>query len=194
MLVGEPYHQLRDWDVYGPTATGYQKQCTISFTEVPDQPHQPLPAPVHQLIALLDQTLGYPTNEGTLQPTARNRLNARHFWANAALRPWAISQGDRYNSQLQVEVGLQSWSQLNAENLKIYQQIQLVLPEAQLALATYYQNRFALDVEAAAALARWILEIGYCVNYTFSGGGQYNSIDTTERNPWLGFSHQPSRQ
>lgn len=190
MRVGEPYQQLADWEVYGPAATGYQQQCTISFTDVPEQPHQPLPEPMHQLIGLLDQALGLPEDSGTLQPIVRNRLAAKHFWANAALRPWAISKRDSYNSQLQVAAGLKNWSQLNAENLKIYQQIELVLPEAQQSLTAYYQHRFGLDEPSAAALARWVLEIGYCVNFTFSAGGQYNLIETAEENPWLSSSHR----
>lgn len=191
--VGEPYQTLGGWEIYGPATTGYQQSCSIQFTDNNKTPHQPLPEPVQQLIGLLDQTLGSGQDEGTLQPTARNRLMARHFWANAALRPWAISVHDSYNDQLQVDTGLKNWSLLNEANLQIYQQIQSLLPLAQQALAGYYQHNFALDDKAAAKLASWVLEIGYCVNFTFSGGGGAKNTALAGENPWPTFHRQPPK-
>ncbi len=187
--VGEPYHLLGGWQVYSPAASGYQQSCSIKFSNDSQKPHAPLPEPVQQLIVLLDQTLGFPENEGTLQPTVRNRLMASHFWANAALRPWAISAKDSYNNKQQVDAGLLDWSLLNKKNLHIYQQIQSLLPVAQQALADYYQGRFALDHKAATELASWVLEIGYCVNFTFSGGGGYHNAAEPDPNPWQKFNN-----
>lgn len=186
--VGEPYQLIGSWQVYQPQPEGYQQSCSIEFTDDSQKPHAPLPDPVQQLIVLLDQTLGYPEDEGTLQPTVRNRLMASHLWANAALRPWAISAKDSYNNKQQVDAGLLQWSLLSKKNLAVYQQIQSLLPLAQQALADYYQGRFTLDHNAATELASWVLEIGYCVNFTFSGGGAYHNASAPALNPWQTFN------
>lgn len=117
VYVGEPYVFSPNWLVYLTIAGQLQEACKVQFR--PNVRFSPslLPGPVQRLATLLDQSIGRGENEGTLQPTARIRINIDQAWANAALRPWAM--GAPYNSREEVDTGLSKW----AENGKAYRAV-----------------------------------------------------------------------
>lgn len=181
--VGEPYQILGDWNVYLQSPRGYKAECTITFDGPKDDHFSYLPPSVRKLARLLDDTLGAGMNEGTLQPTATLRLQVSKAWANAFWRPWALTDGDRYNSKTEVDAGLKEWSKKGPAYLKVYKQIVTTYPVAERELAAYYQRHFKLNHRGAAQLAKYTLEIVYCANFTFSGG-DYLRYQHVDNNPW----------
>lgn len=133
-------------------------------------------------------SLGPGLNEGTLQPTAAIRNRVRHLWANAALRPWALTDRDRYNSKEEVNSGLEEWSKNGPSYRNVYRKIMITYPLAERDLAEYYKKRFHLQSSDAERLAKWVLEIAYCANYSFSNGQDYFRYDNVDNNPWESIS------
>ncbi|MFZ6862820.1 hypothetical protein ACO0K7_09305 [Undibacterium sp. Ji67W] len=184
ILMGEPFEVLSDWTVYLPTNQGFKKGCRVGFRSGQEGTAESLPKSVQRLVKLLDDAVGSGNNEGTLQSTARIRSNIRHIWANAAIRPWALSDKDRYNSKQEVDDGLEAWSKLGPSYRKTYQQISGVYPIAERELSAYYVKNFQLQEKDARILASWVLEIIYCANFTFTNGQQYFRYDNVDNNPW----------
>jgi len=186
--VGEAYDVLGDWSVYLQTSQGFQQSCKIAFRSGVEGEISSLPRTVQRLVGLLNDTLGPGLNEGTLQPTANIRNQVRHIWANAALRPWALSDRDRYNSKEEVDIGLEKWSKNGHSFKKVYRKIITTYPLAERDLAEYYEQHFHLQSSDAERLAKWVLEIAYCANYSFSNGQDYFRYDNVDNNPWESIS------
>jgi hypothetical protein len=184
ITVGEPYEILSDWAVYLQTSQGFEQRCKVAFRSGVEGEISSLPKTVQRLLGLLDDTLGPGLNEGTLQPTANIRNRVRHIWANAALRPWALSDRDRYNSKEEVDSGLEKWSKNGPSFKKVYRKIKATYPLAERDLAEYYRQHFHLQSSDAERLAKWVLEIAYCANYAFSNGQEYFRYDNVDNNPW----------
>jgi hypothetical protein len=108
--VGAPYEVLPNWLVYKETEGMYSHGCTIRFLPEGASAISLLPEAVRNLARLLDETIGPGKDEGTLQPTARLRLHVQNVWANAAVRPWALSESVTYNSTQEAQAGLFRWS------------------------------------------------------------------------------------
>jgi len=96
-----------------------------------------LPSPVRKLAGLLDETLGSGQNEGTLQPTARQRIAVGHTWANIAVRPWVV-QKSAYNTRAEVDANLKKWALGVKSFYKLYLEINRQYPIAEAALEKYY--------------------------------------------------------
>jgi hypothetical protein len=184
ITVGEPYEVLSDWAVYLQASQGFEQGCKIVFRSGSEGEISSLPRTVQRLVGLLNDTLGPGLNEGTLQPTATIRNQVRHIWANAALRPWALSDRDRYNSQEEVDLGLEKWSKNGPSYKNVYRKIKATYPLAEQDLAEYYKQHFHLKSSDAGRLAKWVLEIAYCANYSFSNGQDYFRYDNVDNNPW----------
>ena len=184
VVVGEPYQILGPWGVYRPAAGGFQQQCTIHFRPDDKSGVELLPATVHRFVMLLDETLGPGLNEGTLHPTASLRLDVEHFWGNAALRPWALSDSDAYNSRQEVDDGLRTWARGAKSFAGVYRDIQRSYPLAEQALARYYQRQLHLPSARAGRLAHWVLDLGYRANFAFSSSGDHFRDDGINTNPW----------
>ncbi len=183
--VGQPYQFLADWQVYVVEPSGIRLRCTVQFRPNVNRAISFLPKPVRELARLLDQTMGPGENEGTLQPTARLRLDVEHTWANAALRPWV--SGAPYNTRDEVDAGLKSWSQTGKTYRKVYQAIQLQYPVAEQALADYYQQHFSRTASEAKELAAYILDIAFRSYYAFHSEDQnsYFRERNSRKSPWL---------
>lgn len=184
IVMGEPYQILADWRVYLHLPDGYRQECKISFHDFGEAKEIPLPNSVQRLAMLLDQTIGPGAGEGTLQSTARIRVEVRRVWANAALRPWALTDRDRYNSKSEVDAGLEAWSSNGPSYSEVYRKIQSTYPAAEKDLARYYRNTFRLSSPRSQALAKWVLEILYCAHYKFTNGANYFRYDNVDDNPW----------
>lgn len=182
--MGEPYQILADWGVYLHTPDGYRQECKVVFRNTGEGEITALPNSVQRLVGLLGETLGPGQGEGTLQPTARIRLDVQRVWTNAAIRPWALTDRDRYNSKDEVDAGLEAWSQHGRSYKEVYRKIRSIYPVAEKDLADYYQRTFKLSRRGSAALAKWALEIGYCAHYSFSNGGDYFRYNDVDNNPW----------
>lgn len=182
--VGEAYDVLGEWTVYLQTSQGFQQRCKIAFRSGVEGEISSLPKTVQRLVGLLNETLGPGLNEGTLQPTAAIREKVRHLWANAALRPWALSDRDRYNSKEEVDTGLEKWSKKGISYRNVYRKIKTAYPLAEQDLAVYYMQHFHLNSNDAKRLAQWVLEIAYCANYAFSNSQDYFRYDEIDNNPW----------
>ncbi|MDQ8037648.1 MAG: hypothetical protein REI12_09510 [Pedobacter sp.] len=163
LSVNQPFSVFGDWQVYIPSANGLNSACSISFLP---QHQSPLLEPVRELVDLLSDTLGPGLSEGTLQPTARLRLDAANTWLNVQLRPWALSEP--YNSRAEVDAGLLGWSKQGRSYQRLYQKIQRQLPLAEGALAHYYQSEMKMTKAKASATAAKAIDSAFRSNFTFS--------------------------
>lgn len=182
--VGRPYQFLGDWYVYIVEPSGVNHRCTIRFRPAVKKAITLLPAPVRELARLLDQTMGQGQDEGTLQPTARLRINVEHTWANAAQRPWVLDAP--YNTRAEVDAGLQDWSEKGKAYRKIYKAIQHQIPVAERSLAQYYQRHFGRSAAEAKKVAAYVIDIALRSHYVFhSASASSNFSDkTSSDNPW----------
>lgn len=186
--VGDTYEQAGEWQIILADDNGYRRACTIKFWS--DQGHAKapriLPSEVRELASLLDQTLGYGPEQGTLQSTARLRMQALHIWRNVAYRPWALSESDAYNSREQVDDGLLQWSRTGPSYAQVYTRIRHAYPTAEAALTKYYESQFELSPKQARQSARWALDVAYRSNFTFSGGApSFMPQEHANPNPWV---------
>ncbi|WP_153242485.1 hypothetical protein [Frateuria defendens] len=188
IVVDEPYEQLGQWQVLLATSNSYQSTCLIKFWPDQGKARAPriLPKEVREFASLLDQTLGYEPEQGTLQPTARLRMNSQHIWRNAAYRPWALSESDTYNSKKQVDDGLLQWSHTEPSHARMYARIQRMYPAAEAALSRYYGSKFKLSHKQAKQVAHWVLDVAYRSNFVFSGGNpSFMPKEHVALNPWI---------
>lgn len=169
IVVGEPYQILADWGVYKDGKNGsFEESCVIHFRSETPNTIIFLPKSIQKLAHLLDETIGSGRDEGTLQPTAGLRLQVRHVWANVAIRPWAVSDADTYNSTDEVNKGLVEWSKGGSSYRKVYQEILHTYSLAENDLSIYYMKNFNLSKDKANHLAKKVLDIAYRSNYVFS--------------------------
>lgn len=163
---GQPFVILGDWSVYALSTAGLRQQCRIKFKQDGRYALDILPAAVRTLARLLDQTMGPGLDEGTLQATARIRLQVRHTFANVAWRPWV--QFSPYNDRKTADANLLAWSKVNRKRKKLYDLIQVQYPLAEKALAVYYRKAFAYPTEKAEAMAASALDAAFRSHFVFS--------------------------
>lgn len=180
--VGQPFQTLGDWHVY--SSKEKRAICAITFSAHGKDAVGQLPGPVKTLARKLDEALGPGNDEGTLQPTARTRLDAKHVLANATLRPWALVDGDAYNSRSEVDVGLEDWAKVNSSRRRLYGEILKEYPVAEHSLATYYANAYGLRPKKAQEAAAWVLDLIFRSFFVFSNGQDYFRYDGVRTNPW----------
>lgn len=180
--VGQPFQVLSDWYVY--SSKERHAICTIAFRPPGKDPAGLLPQPVRKLARKLDEALGPGHDEGTLQPTARTRLKAAQVLANAALRPWALTDGDAYNSRGEIDAGLEDWATVNKSRRRLYSEIQKEYPLAEQSLAAYYASVYELPPKKAQEAAVWVLDLIYRSPFVFSNGQHYFRYDGVRTNPW----------
>ncbi|THF67418.1 hypothetical protein E6C76_03370 [Pseudothauera nasutitermitis] len=180
--VGQPFQILADWRVY--SSKEMRAICTIVFSPLGNDAAGILPRPVRRLARKLDEALGPGNDEGTLQPTARTRLDTKHVLANAALRPWALVDGDAYNSRSEVDAGLEDWARVNNSRRRLYEEILKEYPVAERSLAAYYVNTYGLQPQEAQEAAAWILDLIFRSFFVFSNGQNYFRYDGVRTNPW----------
>lgn len=167
--VGAPYDFLSDWRVYSLDDDGAKQRCTVHFHPQAKGEQDLLPKAVRRLATLLDGTLGSGEGEGTLQQTARVRIEVMHSWANVAMRPWAVMKQQPFDTRKVVDEGLQKWSHEAKSFGKLYRQIQAQYPRAERALAQYYRSRFAKTPDEARTMAKENLDIAYRMYFVFPG-------------------------
>lgn len=165
VYVGEPYVFSPNWVVYLPIAGRLQEACNVQFRPNVKHATSLLPSPVRRLAALLDQSIGRGENEGTLQPTARVRIEVEQAWANAALRPWAM--GEPYNSRGVVDSGLLEWAEQGKAYRAAYAEIQTQYKIAEKALATYYLNSLHMSTSESQSTAARVLDSVFRSHYVF---------------------------
>jgi hypothetical protein len=180
--VGQPFEILGDWKVY--TSKSRNAICTIAFHSTAKDPIALLPKQVVALSKKFDEALGPGVDEGTLQQTARTRLDAEHVLANAALRPWALADGDAYNTRSEVDSGLEEWAKVNRARRRLCDEIKKTYPIAEHALASYYASAYGLQPQKAKEMAAWALDLVYRSYFVFSKDGDYVRNDGLRTNPW----------
>jgi hypothetical protein len=186
--VGDTYETTGRWNVYLSGSKGYENACQIDFWSDQGRSQAPrtLPKEVRVLARLLDQTLGYGPEQGTLQPTATLRSHSRHVWRNVAYRPWALSDKGVYNSKDQVDDGLLLWSKTGPSYDRSYALIKRTYPLAELALERYYKSKFKLSKGQAKKVAHWVMDVAYRSNFIFSGGTPFFMQEKdVSPNPWV---------
>lgn len=154
---GEPYEVMADWQVQVITKQGLASPCRISFGYSDREGLAGMPPAVRRLAAALDEALGPGANEGTLRPTARIRLSVEKRWANAALRPWALT-ATPYNTRSEVEHGLAEWAKGNRKRTVVLKQIRSVYPAAERALTSFYGARSNSRAKSARDLSAHVLD------------------------------------
>jgi len=154
---GEPYLFLPEWRIHTVEKGTLRSPCVVAFRPEMKTALSLMPEPVRRLAASLDDALGPGEGEGTLQPTARIRVTVAQAWANASLRPWALSD-HVYNTREQVEEGLREWARGSSRRMAAYRAIQREYPTAELALAIYYERRFKLPSRQARERASHVAD------------------------------------
>jgi hypothetical protein len=182
--LGEPYTVLSPWQVYRVIDGPHDPLCTIEFQPTAPETVRLLPDAVATLAELIDETIGPGNNEGTLQPTAHLRGAVQYVWGNVALRPWAVSEADVYNSREEVDAGLEGWSKGGRSYRRVYKEILAAYPTALQALRQYYASTFSLSDDKAQALATYVLDIALRSNYRFTNGQDYFRYQGVNNNPW----------
>jgi hypothetical protein len=182
--VNQPYQFLGDWQIYSLESAGMKLYCSVQFHPNVSNAINLLPVAVRKLANLLDGTLGSGKDEGTLQQTARLRIDVEYTWANAAMRPWALREP--YNTRKVVDEGLKKWSLNGGKYLQIYQAIKHQYPLAKRSLAEYYQKNFHRTSEEAKSLAAYSLDIAFRSYYAFHSEepNRYYRNDPIQSNPW----------
>lgn len=178
--VGEPYFFLAPWQVHLVEPAGVALKCTVQFHPNAKTAVDLLPRPVQELERLLDLTIGPGNDEGTLQSTARLRLDVEHTWANAALRPWALDSP--YNSRAEVDDGLKAWASNGANHAAIHRAIQRQYSIAERSLARYYQSTFRRSAKEARTLSTYVLDNAFRSHYVFHS--ESRGENTGAPNPW----------
>lgn len=168
IFVGQNFNPLARWKVFSLGPSGSAEDCSIAFApKVKNSYLEVLPKDVRKLAELLDATLGRGENEGTLNPTARLRLNAQWAWANVAMRPWAVQSKDPGNTREQVDAGLLAWSKATVSYSEHYKKIADQYPKAEKALASYYSSHFDKSSSEAFTLAKTVLDYAYRSYFMF---------------------------
>lgn len=134
---GEPYKVMPDWRVFAVGRTGLRPICRIAFGAAARAGLTAMPTAVRRLAADLDEALGPGTGEGTLQQTAAIRNSIAYAWANAAVRPWALT-AEPYNSRSEVNAGLAEWAKDSRARTALLKRVASDYPAAKRALAAYY--------------------------------------------------------
>lgn len=178
--VGQPFVWLGEWRVHALGQDGLKQRCAIAFRPDTKKVDGLLPEPVRRLAALLDKTMGSGEDEGTLQSTARLRLEVEHGWANVALRPWALDAP--YNDRAEVDAGLREWARQSPVRRGSHQEILRQYPRAEAALAEYYRDRFGRNEPAAKAAAAYALDVALRTHYAFPQRGKDRG--QKKPNPW----------
>jgi len=183
--VGQPYQIMPDWTVYKVESDGFRQSCTITFRPKGESGIELMPKAVQKFARLVDKSVGdgKGIDEGTLQPTARAKLRTQHHWAQAALRPWSLSEQSAYNSTEEVEAGLLEWSKAAPSFHRLYKDILIAYPVAEKSLTHYYMQNFKLPKERARELAKWVMNIIFRGSYTFHRSYDTASDDRND-NPW----------
>ncbi len=119
--VGAPWISLSHWEVFSIRQDGAKRRCSVHFKSKDKEGIKLLPKEIRTLANLLSGTLGNGHNEGTLQPTTRIKVNIKHIWTNAALRPWALITLEPYNGRKQVDLELGKWSKKSKSFYDHYQ-------------------------------------------------------------------------
>ncbi len=172
---------LAPWQVLTVGADGLKARCTIEF-HAPGKPLlEALPAPVRQLVQQLDATMGSGKNEGTLQPTARLRRDAKYAWINIALRPWVSASP--HNTRATVDRELALWGKRGPANQRAEAQIRKQLVVAETALADYYRRSFGLTAVLTKRLAAYQLDLGFRSHFVFSENADLAGTKPAA-NPW----------
>jgi hypothetical protein len=154
---GEPYELMPDWKVYTPARDRMVVKCRISFGYSPAADVSRMLPNVRNLAKALDEALGPGTGEGTLQQTAALRSEVAKAWANASLRPWALTD-EPYNSRTEVEHGLEEWARGSAPRTALLDRIRKTYPSAERELGSYYRRAFEHSHQSAERLARKVLD------------------------------------
>lgn len=183
---GEPWGFMQAWTVHTIGHAGAQIACTVHFRPDVNAGIDLLPPEVRRLERLLDRTMGWGKDEGTLQPTARLRASAQRAWDNAALRPWAIEQP--FSSRAEVNSGLSAWATKNQDNRQLLAAIRAQEAPAQRALARYYTRVFNRSPAEAKAAAAFAVDAAIRHHYAFPIKKPEDPTDgpdrTTVPNPW----------
>jgi len=180
--VGHPAEVLGGWKVY--TTQSLRPVCSIAFHAEGATSSELLPQPVSNLARKLDEALGPGNDEGTLQPTAWIRLGAQHLMANAALRPWALSEADVYNTRQDVDSGLVAWAKGNHARNRLYDDIRKEYPAAEKSLAAYYATAFGLQGRKSEEVAKWVLDLMFRSYFVFQRQEDRPRDRGTPTNPW----------
>lgn len=167
---GEPYQTLADWHVYEPAGLRLKPLCRVSFGLPKEGGLSLLPPAVSRFAAAADEALGPGDNEGTLQPTSRIRLEKEKDWANAALRPWAVTDTP-YNTRAEIDRGLDKWASGSRKRLALRARLRRNEIDAERPLATYYMTRFGKSPVEARRLSRYILDHNLRDYFVFSKSG-----------------------
>jgi hypothetical protein len=182
--VGQPYEFLGAWAVYVSDAQGPRMSCSIDFRPKSVRTAIALlPPQVRALAGLLDKTIGSGEGEGTMQQTARMRLELQHAWANAALRPWALGSSQPYHSREDVDASLADWARKESYNHELLGQIRKQYRLAEPSMAAYYQGRFGRSKPESKRMAAYALDIMFRSHYVFHRE-RHDAPDEPPANPW----------
>jgi len=178
---GEPYEIFADWAVYVPGAKGLDRPCRITFGRHNTIGLAALPGAVRTFASSLDEALGPGRDEGTLQPTARIRLNVQRQWANVSVRPWAATERP-YNTLAEVHAGSAEWSRGSTARTRLLRKIQVQQVAARSALASYYRRQFGINRPTAERMSAFATD--YMLRHYFVFHGGASEFGVPIKTPW----------
>jgi hypothetical protein len=163
---GQIWEAMPDWQVHVIVRQELETPCRISFGYSGARLGG-LPMEVRRFARYADEALGPGRDEGTLRPTGRIRVTVAKSWANAALRPWALTD-EPYNSRVEVDRGLAAWARPNRQRAALRRRMIQAYGSAQRALVFYYASRFKVDPSDARRLSRHVMDHMLRSHFVFS--------------------------
>ena len=178
-----PFQHVGPWKIHTFDRGEVRLACRVVFHPPMQTEFALLPASVRRWAGLLDEALGPGHDEGTLQPTARIRLEVRNAWVNASVRPWALI-APPYNTTAEVNAGLAKWASVGKARRDLLRDLNAGRPAAQRDLASYYRARFELAPAQARRASAYILDYILRTSFVFpvQGGGRLDRPPMS--NPW----------
>ena len=180
---GEPRRPMIPWNVVTMDSANASKPCHIVFVPQGEAALDRLPAEVRKFANLVDATLGYGPESGTLQPINRTRGRVLRDWEIVGVRPWALT--DRpYNSRAEVETGLAKWAAAKPSQAAHLRRIKRSYAPAQASLANYYIREFDLPPDAARQFSAYAIDHMFRQYFVFHSDESYWNFQRVVGTPW----------
>lgn len=114
------------------------------------------------------------------------RLHAAQVLGNAALRPWAVADGDGYNVRDEVDAGLDEWGRVNGARRRVREAIRKAYPAAERALVRHYERAMGLSSAQALDAGARVPDVVYRAHFVFPRDEEHFPRKPGSGMPWRG--------
>jgi hypothetical protein len=151
---------LPNWTVYTTSHHRYQETCKIRFRPQGKDASHLLPPPAQLLATLLERVVAPINLVRSGSPPDVFYSVIGQTWANAALRPWAVTHRPLV-ARRHSEKNLKKWMVSDRATRKAYLAARVQLPLAELALIEHYKTTFNMSESKATVAARTWIDSAY---------------------------------